>query len=114
VDKKMKRETNYDEMAKAVIQRLVEKELHRNDSDLDMLREFARGFERANPEASLIPESLIRELVEVQRDTKLFIRDIVRVAARRLLDKEMSDEDEKCVYVDGKKWPWPLPECCRI
>ena len=110
----MKRETNYEEMAKAVIGRLVDKELHRNGNDYDMLKEFAKGFERVDPKAPLISESLFRELLELQRETKSFVRDIVREAVRRLLDREMSDEDDRSVYVDCEKWPWPLPACCHV
>jgi hypothetical protein len=110
----MKKDIDYDEITKSVIMQLVDKETNKNGNNLDLLKEFAKGFERANPNASVIPESLFRELLELQRDTKFFIRDIVRLAIRRLLDDEKSDEEDRCVYVDGEKWPWPLPEHCRI
>lgn len=58
----------------------------------------------------VIPEFLIRELIELGKETRLSIKTMVLKAIRRYIDSEKSNDEH--VWVDGVKYP--IPERLRI
>jgi len=55
--------------------------------------------------AIVIPNFLIRELIELQRETRYDIDEMIVSAIRQFIDREKSSEDH--VWVDGVKYPIP-------
>jgi predicted transcriptional regulator len=55
--------------------------------------------------AMVIPDFMIRELIELQKETRFDIEAMIVSAIRQFIDREKSNEDH--VWVDGVKYPIP-------
>jgi len=80
--------------------------------------EYEKIVERINDERLnsvvnvyiVIPERLVRELIELGKETRLSIEMMVLKAIRRYIDSEKSSDEH--VWIDGVKYP--IPDRLRI
>ena len=81
-----------------------------NNGSKALSKEPSRGYEQGNSKEPLIPNPLFKELLELQNETLLTIKEMVRLAVRRYIDSERSNDTH--VWVNGIKYP--IPERNRI
>jgi len=75
-----------------------------------LFNQHNKEYEQSTPREPLIPNPLFKELLELQNETLLTIKEMVRLAVRRYIDSERSND--KHVWINGIKYP--IPERNRI
>jgi hypothetical protein len=64
-----------------------------------------KELERLNNTDVIVFERLFVDLLELQKETRLSIREMVQLAVRQYIDREKSNDNY--VWVDGVKYPIP-------